>query len=97
MKTIYRIKKASAYLDYFTPNGLPMRTKNGVSLKDIIGFSKSSYITFDDPNEAHSYIDYMKKCVSEELPRYDTIHWYCEEALFNILNRLHVESCTTLN
>lgn len=96
MGTHYTIEKRGIPLDIFHPGDLPTRTKNGVSFKNIITFSRKSFTTFATANEAAEYIDYMKRTIAKETPRWETVHWYTEEYFHNLMNGLTIAAHTTL-
>ena len=49
---MFVIKYRGNYLDGFYPNDLPVKTKNGFSVKNIFTFSKRNYSFFDTLDEA---------------------------------------------
>ena len=96
MTTYYTIEKQGIPLDVFAPGDLPKRTKNGVNFKNIITFSRKSFITFSTASEAAEYIEYMKRAIKEETPRWETVHWYTEEYFHNLMNRLTIAAHTKM-
>ena len=84
----YRGKKLNA----FVPNDLPTRTKNGLSVRDIISFSNNNYITFSSEEEALDYIRIMMRhCNDErEVNRWNSVHWCATRVVKDIICSLKV-------
>lgn len=70
-KFAYVITYRGNKLDTFSPNGLPIATKTGISIKDVISFSKKSCMIFDTKEEADNFIQYMLHETDTEAKRYD--------------------------
>lgn len=84
-------------LDIFAPNDLPQRTKNGISLKNIICFSSNSYIFFQTEQAAKDYILYIKKECSDinNIKRWAAVCPEVEKALTARINKLKIEEVKT--
>lgn len=82
---VYVITYRGNYLDYFSPNGLPIKTKNGFSCKDIFGFSKRSYMTFKTEKEVKEYLRYMLRELRDKhnVKRYNEVHPYADGILID--------------
>jgi hypothetical protein len=86
-------KNGTAYLDYFAPNDLPTRTKNGFSIKNIISFSKNSYIIFNSYEEASKAIKRMLQQCNEEdnIKRWNMVHWAADGYIKNFICNLKIK------
>lgn len=89
---MYVIKYRGNYLDQFAPNDLPTRTKNGVSIKNILKFSKKSFNSYETIKEAKEHLLYILHEIQDErnVKRYNQVHWYAEEALINVWRQMRI-------
>lgn len=89
---MYVIKYRGNYLDEFAPNDLPIKTKNGVSIKNILKFSKKSYCIYDTFEEAKKHLLYILHEIQADrnVKRYNQVHWYAEEALINVWSQMKI-------
>lgn len=89
---MYVIKYKGRKLNYFHPNDLPTRTKNGVRFTNIISFSNKEYMTFNSFDEAKDYILYMMRESQDEwnYKRYNQVHPYAESELSFMLGKLKI-------
>lgn len=89
---MYVIKYRGNYLDQFVPNDLPIRTKYGVSTKNILKFSKKSFCIYDTFEEAKKQLLYILHEIQDErnVKRYNQIHWNAEEALINVWRQMKI-------
>lgn len=86
-------KNGTAYLDYFAPNDLPKRTKNGLSIRNIFSFSKNSYIVFNSYDEANEEIKRMFRECNEEhnIKRWNMVHWAADGYIKNFICNLKIK------
>lgn len=84
----YRGRRLSA----FSPNDLPVSTKNGFSIKNIFEFSNKNYIVFSTYQEAQDYLKYIISEIKNEdnCMRWNSVHWCADQKLNNIAYSLKV-------
>lgn len=91
---MFVIKYRGNYLDGFYPNDLPVKTKNGLSVKNIFTFSKRNYSIFDTLDEAEKYLKYILEELKDEnnVKRWNSVHWYADGKLINMFSQFKIQS-----
>lgn len=89
---MFVIKYRGNYLDGFYPNDLPVRTKNGLSTKNIFTFSKRNYTFFNTLSEAEEYLKYILRELKDEdnVKRWNDVHWCADGVLVNMFAQFKI-------